>query len=318
MDSLLKVRIRNLHEAAEAVRSYELVALDGGELPAFSAGAHIDLHLPSGLIRQYSLWNAPGETHRYCIAVLRDPASRGGSQEVHERLQEGDHLTISAPRNHFALQAGKRVRLFAGGIGITPILAMAYELQQQQREFELHYSFRQRSQAALLEYLQDGPLASRSHLHCSGEGSRMDSAQALANPAADEQLYVCGSQGFIDQILASARAAGWADSQLHREYFNVETPVSDVPAGSFEVRVGNRSFNVGADQTVADVLAANGLAVAVSCGKGICGSCLTTVLEGEPDHRDLYLTEEEQAANDQFTPCCSRAKSSYLVLDLPG
>ena len=315
MDTLLTVRIRSLINSAEGVRSYELVALDDQPLPAFSAGAHIDLHLPSGLVRQYSLWNNPQETHRYCIAVLRDPASRGGSVEVHERLQEGDTLTISAPRNHFPLQDGGCVRLLAGGIGITPILAMAHQLLQQERDFELHYCFRSPQQAALLDQFQQPALAARSQLHCSQNGTRMDAAAVLASPAADEQLYICGSQAFIDQMLATAHIAGWDESQLHREYFNADVSTS---GDSFEVRVGDRSFRVGPEQTVAEVLEANGLPVAVSCGKGICGSCLTKVVEGEPDHRDLYLTEEEQAANDLFTPCCSRARSAYLVLDLQG
>lgn len=311
------VIIQRIHTEADGVVSLDLVAVDGGLLPAFEAGAHIDVHLPGGLIRQYSLCSDPAQQRVYTIAVWRDPQSRGGSQAVHEQLQPGQRLQISEPRNLFPLVSTEgRALLLAGGIGITPILAMATTLAARQQAFELHYCFRDAATAAYTGCLQQGALAAACHLHDSSHGSRMNAGQVLANPAANDHLYVCGSAGFIEQMLATATAQGWQSAQLHREYFDAPETATEAAADSFEIRVGERSFTVAASQTVAEVLEANGLPVAVSCGKGICGSCLTTVLEGEPDHRDLYLTEEEQAANDQFTPCCSRARSPYLVLEL--
>lgn len=314
MAATMEVLIQRVTDEADHIRSYELVNPDGGDLPAFSAGAHIDLYLADGLIRQYSLFNSPAERQRYCIAVLKAADSKGGSRRVHETLKAGDRLRISAPRNLFELDPEARDSLLiAGGIGITPILAMASQLRASNRSFQLHYCFRQSATAAFVAALQSGPLAANSHLHCSSEGTRLDTQALLAQPVAGRHLYVCGSAQFIDQILTTAKQQGWPDNQLHREYFEAAETAQEGDC-AFEIRVGDRSFTVAANQTAAEVLEANGISVAVSCGQGICGSCLTRVVEGVPDHRDLYLTEEEQAANDIFTPCCSRSHSPYLVL----
>lgn len=316
---MIEVVVTSRTREAEGICSYELSCAHGNPLPAFSAGAHIDVHLPGGLVRQYSLCNHPQERHRYLIGVLNDAASRGGSRCLHEQVLTGQSLLISEPRNFFALAPkASRSLLFAGGIGITPILCMAEQLWSQGEEFELHYCARSHERAAFLERLTSAAYASQVHLHFDAHpNTRLDLEQVLANPGAQDHLYVCGPGGFMQHVLDSARSHGWPDARLHREYFAAE-PVDTRDDGAFSVKLGSTGqvFEIPADKTVVQVLERHGVSIAVSCEQGVCGTCLTRVLEGVPEHRDLYLTEDEQAANDQFTPCCSRARTTMLVLDL--
>jgi vanillate O-demethylase ferredoxin subunit len=316
---MITVKIAARRQEALDIVGIELVRADGAPLPAFSAGSHIDVHLPGDLIRQYSLCNHPEEAHRYQIGVLKDPASRGGSEAMHA-LTEGVELQISEPRNLFPLvHEAKRSLLFAGGIGITPILCMAERLAHMGAEFELHYCARSAERAAFVERMRQSSFSQRVHFHFDdGEGGEpLDAPMTLATPDAGTHLYVCGPGGFMDYVLNTARAQGWEEANLHREYFSA-APTAQADNGSFEVQLSSSGqvLQVPADQTVAQVLEAAGVIVPLSCEQGICGTCLTRVLEGEPDHRDLFLSEDEQAANDQFTPCCSRAKTARLVLDL--
>ena len=313
---MLAVQIKSISREARDVVSLELVAADGSELPQFEAGSHIDVHLPNGLIRQYSLCNAPHERDRYLVGVLLDPNSRGGSKAVHELL-EGSEINIGEPRNLFPLVESKgRSLLFAGGIGITPILCMAESLQKAGANFELHYCSRSREQAAFVGRIQDSPFASNANFHWDDEKSA-DIAGLLSSPQAEDHLYVCGPSGFMDFVLKTADAQGWAKDQLHREYFSVE-PKSDADNGAFEVQIASTGqvITVGSESTVAEALIAAGVEIQMSCEQGICGTCVTRILEGVPEHRDMYLTEDEQQANNVFTPCCSRAKTARLVLDI--
>jgi vanillate O-demethylase ferredoxin subunit len=315
----IQVRVARKSREAEAICSYELVREDGAPLPPFEAGAHVDVHLPGKLVRQYSLCNAPGETHRYLISVLRDAASRGGSQAMHEHIDTGAVLQISEPRNHFPLVEAGRTLLLAGGIGVTPLLAMAEALSSRGAAFEMHYCARSPERAAFRERIGASSFAPQVHFHYdSGDASqKLDLSQLLAAPRPGTHLYVCGPQGFIDHVLGAARALGWPAAQLHVEYFGAVAadPNGDRP---FDVRLASsgKVVTIPAGKTVIEVLAGQGVEIPYSCEQGVCGTCLTRVLEGVPDHRDMYLTEEEQAANDQFTPCCSRAKTPVLVLDL--
>lgn len=318
MTNELMVRVSRRVEEADGVCRFDLVTQDGSALPAFSAGAHIDVHVAPGLIRQYSLSNDPSERDRYRIAVLREPASRGGSAGMHESVRAGDLLRVSEPRNHFPLVEAPRSLLLAGGIGVTPILAMAHALHAQGRSFEMHYCGRSASRMAFLEELRSAGFAGSVVLHADDvPAQKFDAEAVLARPESDTHLYVCGPNGFMDHVLETARRNGWPEAQLHREYFAgaVTTLESD---GCFEVRVASSglSCQVPAGKTVIEVLAAHGVEVPTSCEAGICGTCLTRVVEGTPDHRDSFLTDAERAANDQFTPCCSRAFSPLLVLDL--
>jgi vanillate O-demethylase ferredoxin subunit len=315
----IEVRVTRKVDEAEGICSFELQAVDGRPLPAFSAGSHVDVHVPGGLVRQYSLCNDPGEAHRYLIAVLEDAASRGGSVAMHERVQPGDVLTISAPKNHFALAHDATEHLLlAGGIGITPLLCMAERLAVTGAAFTLHYATRSRARTAFVDRIAASPFAARVQHHYDGEpAQRLDLTRLLAAPRPGRHLYVCGPQGFMDAVLSTARAVGWPEAQLHWEFFGA-APTASADDGSFEVQLASsgRVILVGQDQSVAQALEAAGVIVPTSCEQGVCGTCLTRVLDGVPDHRDLYLTPEEQATGDQFTPCCSRARSARLVLDL--
>lgn len=316
---MIDVVVVSRNNEAQGICSYELASADDSALPPFSAGAHIDVHLPGGLIRQYSLCNHPDERHRYLIGVLRDPASRGGSQSLHEQIKAGDRLRISEPRNLFALaHEARRSLLFAGGIGITPILCMAERLTHSGADFEMHYCARSSERAAFVERIRNSPFADRVFLHFDEQPeTALDAARVLANPQPDAHLYVCGPSGFMQYVLDSARTQGWQEPAMHREYF-AGAAVDSSNDGSFSVKVSSTGqvFDIPADKTVVQVLESHGIDIPMSCEQGVCGTCLTRVLEGVPEHRDMFLTEEEQACNDQFTPCCSRSKSPMLVLDI--
>ena len=317
--STIEVRVASKTNEADGICSYELVPTSGGALPGFEAGAHVDVHLPGNLVRQYSLCNAPHETHRYQIGVLRDANSRGGSEAMHDKIHVGANLTISPPKNHFPLVDAKRTLLLAGGIGVTPILAMAETLAAKGAQFEMHYCSRSPEKAAFKQRLGESHLRDLVHFHYdTGDAAqKLDMAALLANPQPDTHLYVCGPQGFMEYVLGTAKAQGWPAAQLHVEYFSAAA-VDTTGDQAFDVKLASsgKTFTVPAGTTVLKVLEAAGVDVPYSCEEGVCGTCLTRVLDGVPDHRDMYLTEEEQAANDQFTPCCSRAKSKLLVLDL--
>jgi len=318
--SSLTVRVARKTVEAEDICSFELVSVDGKPLPAFAAGSHIDVQLPGGITRQYSLCNDPVESHRYLIGVLRDAASRGGSRAMHEHVDVGDTLVISAPKNHFALaHEARRSVLLAGGIGITPILCMAERLAISGADFEMHYCTRSRARTAFHDRIRAAPFSARVAFHFDDGAfeKKLDLATLLAKPAAGTHLYVCGPKGFMDSVLGTARANGWPEAQLHWEFFTADVAPQPGDA-AFDVKLtsSGRIVRVAPDQTVVHALSAAGIEVQTSCEQGICGTCLTRVLEGQPDHRDMYLTPEEHAANDQFTPCCSRAKTALLVLDL--
>ncbi|WP_128000818.1 PDR/VanB family oxidoreductase [Piscinibacter defluvii] len=316
----LQVRVARKAVEAEGICSFELVSVGGAPLPAFSAGSHVDVQVPGGLTRQYSLCNDPRETHRYQIAVLRDAASRGGSVAMHDVVKEGDTLAISTPKNHFALaHEAKSHLLLAGGIGITPLLCMAERLANTGAVFEMHYCTRSRARTAFVERIVASSFAGRVHYHFDDGATvqKLDIPALLEAPQPGRHLYVCGPKGFMDVVLASARAAGWPEAQLHYEFFGAEV-AQKADDGSFEVLLASsgRIVVVPPDRTIVQALAAEGIAVATSCEQGVCGTCLTRVIEGTPDHRDMYLTPEEQAAGDQMLVCCSRAATARLVLDL--
>ncbi|MFD1559493.1 PDR/VanB family oxidoreductase [Paraburkholderia silviterrae] len=316
----LKVRVAAKHDDAVGICSFELVPADGGALPAFSAGSHIDVAVPGGLTRQYSLCNAPNESHRYQISVLRDPKSRGGSAGMHDRVQVGDELTISHPKNHFPLaHEARHSLLLAGGIGVTPILCMAERLAAIGASFDMHYCTRSRARTAFAQRIVHAQFAQRVQFHFDDgmDSQKLDLAALLAQPESGTHMYVCGPKGFMDVVLSTAREAGWADAQLHYEFFAADARET---AGDerFEVEIASSGqvVVVGKDESVVAALMKAGIQIETSCEQGVCGTCLTRVLAGEPEHFDAYLTPDERAANDQFLPCCSRSKSARLVLDL--
>jgi len=314
----LEVTIARREEQTQGIIVLDLVDPVGGRLPPFEAGAHVDVHVPSGLVRQYSLCGNPADTHVYRLGVLLEPASRGGSASIHASFHAGSRISIGSPRNLFPLAAGaRRSILIGGGIGITPILAMAHHLHNTGQDFELHYCARTPEKAGFLSELHEAGFRERVRLHFDDgpELQRFDAARDLPQPAGDVHLYVCGPESFMDWIIATAQRLGYPDAQIHREYFKTAV---DHSGEAFDVLLSrsNRRVTVGAESSIVAALADAGVRVTTSCEEGICGTCLCTVLSGIPDHRDVYLTDEEKAANDQILLCCSRSKTPQLVLDI--
>lgn len=319
----MKVTLTRKLVVATDICLFELAPAEGTTLRPFTAGAHVDVHI-GGFVRQYSLCNSPTERDVYRIGVLREPASRGGSVAMHACVP-GTTLEISEPRNHFPLEAQATHNiLLAGGIGITPLMSMAAHLHETGGSFELHYCSREPQRAAFLDRLETPPFRHRAQCYFDNDpsGKRIDFAQVLAGPEPGKHLYVCGPAGFIEAVLAAAAQAGWASGNVHREYFAAGATSSSADAagndGPFQVSLASsgRVVDVPAGTSIVEALRGCGVEVPVSCEQGVCGTCLTRVLSGKPDHRDVYLTAEERAANDQMLPCCSRALTPMLVLDL--
>jgi vanillate O-demethylase ferredoxin subunit len=316
----LEVRVVRKIAEAEAVQSFRLEPAGAWRLPAFTAGAHIDVHTPAGAIRQYSLCNPSSATDHYQIAVLREPNSRGGSASMHDRVQAGSILRISRPRNTFPLAAhGGNPLLLAGGIGVTPLLCMAEQLAASDDAFEMHYCARSASRMAFRERLSNSSYRNSVHMHFDDgpPEQRIALATVLGDPEPGRHLYACGPAGFLAATKSVAAQAGWPADHVHVELFSVPAATTD-QNGSFQIRLARsgRTFDVPTDRSAVQVLAEHGVEIPVSCEMGVCGTCLTGVLEGTPDHRDQFQTEKERQANNQFTPCCSRSLTPLLVLDL--
>ncbi|MDM0121890.1 PDR/VanB family oxidoreductase [Variovorax arabinosiphilus] len=306
---------------------FDLALADGATLPSFTAGAHLEVQV-GGLIRHYSLCSSPDDRAHYRIAVQRETAGRGGSALLCDTVGPGDTLAVRGPFNHFALQqpAAQPPLLLAGGIGVTPVLCMALELTAAGLDFELHFSGRSLEHMAFLPLLRSGVFGHRVHLYADdGRGvAPMDLPTLLGSGKPGRHLYVCGPGGMIDAADRIARAQGWAGDHIHFERFGAPAalPPGTATGGdtceAFEVEIAStgRRIPIAADQSIVTALAAAGVHIPMSCEVGVCGSCRTRVLAGVPDHRDLLLSPEEQAANTEFTPCCSRSKTPLLVLDL--
>lgn len=312
----LAVRLRTIRHEAAATNTYEFEAADGAALPPFTAGSHIDLHLPNGLVRSYSLCNDASETQRYVVGVNRDPASRGGSSCVHDALRVGMTLTIGAPQNNFPLfEAAPHTVFIAGGIGITPIMSMIRRLEALGRSWELHYCTRAPDVTAFAGALRE--YGARAQFHHDGVpgGERLDLAALLRRHDAATHFYCCGPGAMLDAFEAAAAPLDDPE-RFHVEYFAAkETPAA---SGGFTVRLArtDRTIAVEAGKTILDALLAAGVDVIYSCSQGVCGACETRVLEGVPEHRDMVLTKAEREANRSMMVCCSGSKSACLVLDL--
>lgn len=318
-DTKINVVVTATRKLAADIVGLDLQSPDGEALPAFSAGSHIDVFLPGGEIRQYSICNAPSETHRYSLGVLKEANGRGGSSAMHA-LRKGAALEISTPRNNFELApSARKTLLLAGGIGITPILSMAYALHAKGADFELHYCTRNKSRTAFRQVLADAPFADSVvfHFDNGAEDQKFNMGMLAKSPAKDTHLYVCGPTGFMEAVLSNAGDA-WPTAALHREYFTADTVETGGDDRPFRIQISSTGdeLEIPADKSIVEVLAEVGIEIPTSCEQGICGTCLTPVLQGTPDHRDLVLTEIEHADNDQMTLCCSRALTDVLVLDL--
>ncbi|MFT4064973.1 PDR/VanB family oxidoreductase [Paraburkholderia sp.] len=315
---LLQARVRMLRDEADGVLSVELVPADGAHFPAFTAGSHVDLHLPNGVTRSYSLLNSTGEPDRYVLGVLFDPKSRGGSRFVHESLRCATVLPISAPRNNFELaQHADESVLIAGGIGVTPILCMYRQLRAQRKAARVVYCARSRKQAAFLD--EFAALGGDVALWFDDEhgGQPFDLASYLAAQPKHVHAYCCGPLPMLAAFEAACAASGIAN--VHVERFAADPAVTRAPTSGYVVYLkrSDRTIKVPDGERLLDTLLAAGVNCDYSCREGICGACETTVLDGEPEHRDCVLSEAEKAAARSMMICVSGAKNGgRLVLDL--
>ena len=318
--STLQLQIKQIRWEATDIFAFELVHPQGQPLPAFSAGAHIDVHIGDGLIRQYSLSNDPQEAHRYVIGVLRDEAGRGGSRSFTGNARVGQMIQVSVPRNNFALAANaQRTLLLAGGIGITPLKSMAHALSHAGASFALHYCVRSDDRMAFKDELATMP---DTHFHVDGgdPSQGLNIAALLATPPEGTHVYFCGPPGFMKACKAAS--AHWPAAQVHAEHF--QAPVADQAAapssmvgdGCFVAQIAStgQTIAVAAHQSLVDALAGEGIEIATSCISGLCGTCKVGYVSGDVEHNDHILGADEQS--QCLTACVSRARSGVLVLDL--
>ena len=312
----LRVQVQRKFQAAAGVAGFELAPIEG-TLPTFQPGAHIDVHLPNGLVRQYSITNGPGESSCYRIGVKLEPDSSGGSSCLHETVREGDVLAISEPRNNFPLRRDSmRTILVAGGIGITPLLAMAQALDRMSLDFELHCFVQSGDHIAFADVVDGLDRSVVRHLGLSPDDTVAEIRRLVATYESFSNLYVCGPGPMLEAVRREASDAGWPDGAVHFEYFKNTNEIDD--SSTFEVALARSAMTVTvpAGATILEVLRGHGVIMPSSCEQGACGTCVATVLEGEPDHQDVYLNDSEHRAGDRIMTCVSRAVSDRLVLDL--
>ena len=314
----LRLRILQMRWEAEGVVSLELVPVDGRPLPAWSPGAHLDLHLPGGHVRQYSLCGSPEDPTRWRIAVLRVEESRGGSGAVHTVLRPGDVVDVVGPRNHFPLADAPSYRFIAGGIGITPLVSMMASVDRRNADWRLVYGGRSAASMAFVEELRE-KYGDRIDLLAQDQHGLLDLETVLKDPRPGELVYCCGPEPLLVAVEAVC-ADGWPDGALHVERFAAK-PTALEPGHveeDFEVVLdrSHQSVTVKAGQSVLEALEAAGIDAPSSCREGICGTCEVAVLSGTPDHRDSLLSDEERAANDTMMICVGRALSPRLVLEM--
>ncbi|RQR85353.1 oxidoreductase [Burkholderia sp. Bp9012] len=315
----IPVRVAAKTRETDDVVRLELEATNAFALPTFDAGAHINITIRPGLARAYSLCNAPGDGDRYMIAVQRARTSRGGSATLCEQTEVGDTILISEPLNTVRLVDAKRTLLFAYGIGIAPVLSMVATLARRDTSFEIHYCARSVRHAPFLPFLRAAAYAQsvRTYFGNDGDGPWFDATSALGMPDGDKHAYACGPAHFTAHVVQAAAAAGWNVSHVHPEHFSQDN-TERLRNREFDVKIASTGhvYRVPADLSVCAALARHDVRIPTSCGDGVCGTCTTKILEGTVEHRDFYLTSRERAMNALFTPCCSRAVTDLLVLDL--
>ena len=310
----MKVRLIQVRLEAEGVHSYRFEPLPGETLPPFEAGAHVNFALGDGISRSYSLLNDPADPSFYEVAVHLSPTSKGGSQYIHQHWHVGLVVEMTEPSNNFPLaENAEHTVLIAGGIGITPLLAMIDRLDALGKTWELHYVAQSPERAA---FVQD--LAGRANVHVQFDGvaggKPLDLKGIVTAAPQNAHLYCCGPQGMLDAYKGFAE--GRPKGHVHLEYFTADTKI--VTEGGFIVELARsgKSFEVPEGSRILDVLLENGIDLNFACSEGTCGTCETRVLEGVPDHRDYFLTDEEKASGETMMVCCSGCKSDKLVLDL--
>ncbi len=314
----IAVQVSEVVEVTPLVKRFRFEPVAGGPLPSFAGGAHITVEMRDGdVLRRnaYSLMSPPSQTSHYTISVRRDEAGRGGSRFLHDTVRPGTRLEISHPVNLFPVdQRARKHLMIAGGIGITPFLAMVEQLARDHKPFDLHYAFRSREHAAYADELEAAH-GTRVHVYHDDRGERIDLDRLLGHQPLGTHLYVCGPAAMIDWVLGSARAAGWPDQTLHHERF--VAPATGAPYDVALSRSGLQ-IHVGAHQSMLEAIEAAGVDAPYLCRGGACGQCEAQVLDcrGTLLHHDHYLSEAEKASNGKVMPCVSRFEGTRLVLDL--
>jgi tetrachlorobenzoquinone reductase len=310
---LLDVRLRRMSWLTEGVLALEIAAMDGGDLPPFDPGAHVDLHLGDGMLRQYSLCGDPGERRSYRIGVREIEAGRV-SRHIHRTLRPGARLQISQPRNNFEFVRAKRYLFIAGGIGITPLLPMMRAAAAAGAAWTLLFCARSVAQAPFLDEAK--AYGGEVSVHASQTGTRLDVAQRLADVASDTMIYCCGPENLMTAV--EAASAHWPQGTVRFEWFAPRARPEDEISGGFRVVCAQSgcTLDVMPEQSILQVLTRAGIEIARSCEQGVCGTCEVRVLEGEVDHRDSILSAAERASNQVMMTCVSRSRGASLVLDI--
>ncbi|SAL04947.1 oxidoreductase [Caballeronia calidae] len=316
-----KVRVDALCEEAHGVRSFSVSRLDGMPFDVYEPGAHIDVTSPSGVTRQYSLCGDPARRESHLFAVKKEAQSRGGSRSLHDEVRVGSELSIGAPRNLFRLEESASEHILIGaGIGITPLLSMAYRLVAIGAPFTLHYFARNETHAAFLPLLARAPFDKHVKLHfgVEREGLPDELDASLRDADKGAHVYTCGPAPFMDVVVETAQKRLPADA-IHLERFKAEPQAqTDSSLDTFDVQLASsgKTVRVDASTSIVDALASIGIEVDTSCGEGVCGTCMVDVVSGEPEHRDHCLSKAERASNSVICCCVSRSRSPVLVLDL--
>ncbi|MFM0059407.1 PDR/VanB family oxidoreductase [Paraburkholderia phytofirmans] len=318
------VRVDSVRDEAHGVRSFSISRLDGQPFDRYEPGAHIDVTGPSGVTRQYSLCGDPDQRDAHLFAVKREDTSRGGSRSLHEDVTVGSELTIGAPRNLFQLAPGAEDHvLIAAGIGVTPLLSMAYRLLKQQERFVLHYFARSAEHAAFLPLLSRAPFSDYVKLHFGVAREQLDAVlgDCLADAREGTHVYTCGPAPFMERVVAIGETRV-ASEAIHLERFAAEpattTGAESAALDTFDVQIASSGATVRVDKdtSIVAALASIGIEVDTSCGEGVCGTCMVDVVSGTPEHRDHCLSKAERASGKVICCCISRATSPVLVLDL--
>lgn len=316
-DAVVDMRLAAIRYGAEGTNFYELRPVSGEAVPPFTAGAHVDLYLPNGLIRQYSIASPQSETGHYALGIKREDPGRGGSRYVHDTLRVGAVLKVGRPRNHFPLvEDGSPAVFIAGGIGVTPLYSMLDRACALGIGWSFHYAFRSRGEAALLAELERH--GDSVHLHADDEagGRPLALAEVIASAPRDANLYCCGPAGMLDAFEHAAAEAGFPAAQVHVERFSAD-PAPPIDKGFMvELARSGVTLSIEPGQTILECARAAGVPVEASCEQGVCGACEVRILAGAPDHRDMILTDAERRSGKTMMICCSGSLTERLTLDL--
>ncbi|MEI9927393.1 MAG: PDR/VanB family oxidoreductase [Sphingomonas sp.] len=311
------MRLSAIRYGSETTNFYEFRPVDGGVVRAFTSGAHVDLHLPGGLVRQYSIVSSQRTRDHYLLGIKREDTGRGGSRAVHEALKVGAILKVGGPRNHFPLvEDGSPVIFIAGGIGVTPLYSMLDRAREIGLDWTFHYAMRARADAVLVADLESRGDRVRIHADDEFEGRPIALAEIIAAAPRNAHLYCCGPAPMLDAFETLAAAAGFPPEQIHVERFSADPAPATTTGFIVELARSGIEVAVGPGQTILECARAVGVPVEASCEQGVCGSCETRVLGGVPDHRDMILTEAERRSNKTMMICCSGSLTERLKLEL--